>query len=143
MPLIPWTVEFELGVPSIDQQHEHLMAKLNELHDAIVRGDDREMVGKLLLEGLRLTSEHFAYEEQLMAEQSWPGLSAHRHEHETLIKATKDLAHFFAAGGRLERHSIEVNIKEWWQKHLRGADKEFCTFLAAAPGNAEGAGSPS
>ena len=66
MALVTWTDNLSVGVELIDNQHTVLFNTINELHDAMMKGQGRAKVGELLGMLLAYTRNHFSAEEALM-----------------------------------------------------------------------------
>jgi hemerythrin len=66
-----------------------------------------------------------------MRQHRYPGLEEHQKEHESLIVETKEIAHYFASGARVDVGSLGVNFRDWWLRHIRTTDKELCLFLTS------------
>jgi hemerythrin len=50
MPLLTWNDSIAIGLPSMDAQHQRWIELINNLHEAMRQGKDREAVGKTLAE---------------------------------------------------------------------------------------------
>ena len=126
-----WTVELSVNIESIDAQHRRLVDLLTEMHDAAEQGAGKETIGKILTEGLRLTAEHFKYEERLMREHGYASYESHKKEHEQLITSVKEMARLLAAGKRVNLNDVEAYLKDWWLNHIKNVDKAFGAFLVS------------
>ncbi len=125
MPLLAWNDSFSLGVRAIDSQHMTLVAILNELYEAKMKGRPREATGPLLLKLVKYTRDHFSTEEAMMAAAKYSGLAAHRREHERL---TKQVEEYFARSNRGEcTASIELLrfFRNWLTNHIQQFDKAY------------------
>jgi hemerythrin len=58
--------------PDIDQQHQKLVRMINDLHDAMRKGQTESVMANLFDRLLGYTAEHFSYEEQRMAACNYP-----------------------------------------------------------------------
>jgi len=90
MPLMTWDKRYSVGVKSIDSQHTVLFGLLNDLHDAMLKGEGRSMTGSLLKKLADYTQTHFVEEEKMMKAANYSGLSAHQVKHRELIKKVED-----------------------------------------------------
>ncbi|MGD0912066.1 MAG: bacteriohemerythrin [Terracidiphilus sp.] len=125
MPLLAWNDSLSVGVRSIDSQHSKLVAILNELYDSMMQGHAKEVTGPLLRKLINYTREHFSSEESMMAAAKYPGLAAHRREHEKLTKQVEEFA------ARFDRGECTVNIellhflRTWLTGHIQQSDKAY------------------
>ena len=62
MALMQWSPTFETKIKKIDEQHQVLVTILNSLHDAMLRGDSNNEMGKLLEKLVSYTVTHFKTE---------------------------------------------------------------------------------
>ena len=131
MSLMSWTVELSVNMESIDAQHRQLVDALNAFRDATLRRESKSEVTRLLTEGLRLTMEHFAFEEKLMRENGYPGYVRHKQEHDNLVATVKATAQSLASGKKVDIRSLETTLKDWWLRHIKTVDKEYSAFLVA------------
>lgn len=110
MAVIRWGLDYYTGLPEVDRQHEELFGLINRLHDAT---SDRGAVMDQAFEDLRdYVRDHFAIEEQLMAE------------------ADVDVGHY--AGHRAAHAGFVARIDKLWQRHLDGRESaadELLEFL--------------
>ncbi|MDD2738875.1 MAG: hemerythrin domain-containing protein, partial [Methylomonas lenta] len=68
MAILTWSNQLELGVPSVDKQHQHLVEILNQLDEAVALGYEPQKVLKLVDELIDYTHYHFEDEERFMLE---------------------------------------------------------------------------
>ena len=134
MPIVEWTEELSVGVPSLDRDHRHLMELLNQLHEVIRRNDAREVIGAVLVELIHYTEHHFSAEEQLMAEAGFPGLDAHRQTHDRLRHSVRDYEAEFRDD---PRNVIAAELFEflcdWLLHHIKTEDMDYRAALARLP----------
>ena len=134
-----WQENFSVGDAMIDAQHRRIIEILNLLYDLL----HSDAVGDDFANGLRevfwelhtYVAEHFAYEEQRMAEAHYPEgeLRAHRAEHASLIE--KVMA-FEAAISSGENEAIAEVLPflygDWLIKHICGSDTQYAPYLHAS-----------
>ena len=82
MALIVWSDKLSVGIRSIDAQHGILVDTVNELHDAMLKGQAKSLTEPLLRNLMAYTRDHFSAEEAMMAQpqitRTWKN-TAHRH----------------------------------------------------------------
>ena len=67
-----WDESLTTGVPSVDDQHRHLVGILAKVLDAMEQGCSRAEVGRVLDELDRYTAAHFSHEEECMRRYECP-----------------------------------------------------------------------
>jgi hemerythrin len=84
-----WKKEFELGIPSIDEQHKNLLEignKISNLLMAHEEGDDNyEDIFNVIEELKAYTIYHFDTEEELFVKYDYPNYESHKKEHDDFI----------------------------------------------------------
>lgn len=131
MPMFTWGSRFCLGIDSIDRQHETLVNYLNQLYDAMLRGETKDAV-KPILDGLiSYTANHFAYEEKIFAKHAYADATAHRKEHDDLKGKVIAFQKEFDAGKATVSNELMGFLKDWLQGHILGSDKKYAPVLIA------------
>jgi len=126
MPIIEWNVKFLVGIQEIDQHHKHLVDLLNETYDAFRNGVDIQQ--SAVDELVHLSSDHFASEERLMTQASYPQLAEHKQEHELFALRVSE----FQKNYREHEHvSVEILwfLCNWVTHHILETDAKFGEFL--------------
>ena len=129
MALITWNDSLSVGVRSIDKQHGVLVELLNELYDAMTKGQAMCVTGRLLERLLRYARIHFSHEESLMQAAQYPGLALHQLQHHILARQVEDYYE------RLERGEIAVSVhllhflRDWLTQHIQKDDHAFGPWL--------------
>ena len=78
MALLTWSSKYSVGVQRMDEQHTVLFGMLNDLHESMMKGQAKQIVGPLLKKLAAYTQEHFTAEEGLMRTSGYAGLAQHR-----------------------------------------------------------------
>jgi len=129
MVLFQWSDDYSVKVPSIDAQHQRLVAMLNELHDGMSRGHGAEHLTPILNGLIDYTAQHFAHEEALFAEHDYPEAAEHTAEHQRLV------GQVLAFKSKLENKQASINmelmkfLKDWLIKHILGSDMRYSALL--------------
>lgn len=82
--LIPWNGSLAVGHPAIDNDHRHLVALINRLHEAMLQRRGKDIGGGVLAELVQYTKDHFTREEGLMDAQHYSGGFEHKKQHKDL-----------------------------------------------------------
>ncbi len=114
------------GDPFVDGQHRHLISKINALLDA----KDADTALKTLDFLIAYTGYHFAMEEQIMEENQYPQLAAHKEVHAQLVEDVKKLRDLLQAEGPTENFMNQINNKvtDWLYNHIKGDDQAFAEY---------------
>jgi hemerythrin len=132
MALFVWSDDYSVRIPSVDAQHQKLVEMLNALHDGMVAGSGSERL-KALLDGLvDYTAKHFAHEEKLFAQYSYPQTKEHAEEHRKLVGQVLEFKGKYEAGQASINMQLMKFLKDWLIKHILGSDKAFGPFLSEA-----------
>jgi hemerythrin-like metal-binding protein len=129
MPLIQWAPKYSVNVREIDQQHQKLMALINELYDAMTAGHGKDVLSKVLGELINYTVYHFSFEEKLFDKHGYPETAAHKSEHEKLKATATDLKQKFDSGKGQITLEVMNFLKNWLNNHILGTDKKYTAFL--------------
>ncbi len=86
------------GNEMIDGQHKELIDKINKLLDSCETSKDKLVAIKTLDYLADYTEFHFGEEEKLQEDIQYPGIEAHKKEHDKLREVVKELCQ--NAGGR-------------------------------------------
>lgn len=83
---LAWQAAFVSGLAEIDQEHQALLAMLQQLRSAIAAGATFSQVKSQLLACASETERHFQHEETLMAAANHPLYLSHRAAHQNLLR---------------------------------------------------------
>jgi len=135
MSAIRWTPALAIGHAEIDEQHRELFRRVAALLEAMTEGDGTAATRLFDYLGT-YAADHFAAEEQLMRESSFPGLTVHKAAHDRFVRdyqALKELHHSSGANG-----AVTVKAKswlvEWLQKHIGNTDVQLARYLVKKAG---------
>jgi hemerythrin-like metal-binding protein len=124
-----WNDSYSVGVKALDKQHTVLVDTLNELYDAMMKGQARSIVDRLLGKLVNYTHEHFATEEKMMMATKFPGLEQHILRHRDLTKQVSEFV------GRYELGEITLSLdllnflRDWLGTHILKEDHEYGPWL--------------
>ena len=131
MPLMEWNATLSVSVPSLDAQHQKLIALLNQLHDAMRAGKGAATLATVLDDLASYTRTHFTNEEILMKAHRFPGLEAHTAEHRKLVAEVQKLQADLKAGHLLTLTVMEF-LQAWLSRHILQSDKQYAPYLGKA-----------
>ncbi|MGB9623535.1 MAG: bacteriohemerythrin [Phycisphaerae bacterium] len=130
MPILTWSESLSVGVDEFDNQHRKLINMINALHDAMAKGQGREILGPLLDALVQYTATHFASEEKRMQQLHYPSYLQHKVEHDTLTRQVRDLKQRFDAGKTTITLEVMKFLREWLTNHIQGTDRKYGPFFA-------------
>jgi hemerythrin len=131
MALITWNDSLSVGVKTIDNQHGVLVDTLNELHDAMMKGQAKNLTEPILRSLLAYTRNHFSAEEAMMAAARYPGLVEHRVKHRDLTKQVESYVERFHRGEiTLNLHLMHF-LRDWLTHHIQREDRAYGPCLTA------------
>ncbi|MDH5581588.1 MAG: bacteriohemerythrin [Bdellovibrionales bacterium] len=129
MALIPWGPKYEIGIKSIDSQHEKLVGYINQLNDAMSEGKGSEIVELILKNLVEYTETHFVYEEKLFEAHDYSKEKEHRRLHSLLVQDVKDFKTKFENGDSELTEEMMAFLKDWLENHILIEDKKYVTEL--------------
>ncbi len=122
MSFIVWDNKYSVGDDLLNYQHKKLFDVINHLHEAMLQGQGKEVLGEILTEMLEYTSLHFAAEEKYMLLKGYPGYAEHKKEHALLQKHVMTLFDDFEGGKPVLSMSVLVFLKDWLEEHILKMD---------------------
>jgi hemerythrin len=128
-----WQPDLALGVPTVDEQHQEIFRRMNNLLEAAASGRGRKEVGATLEFLTQYVVQHFAAEELVMIRQAYPGYATHRQHHlEFLADVTKLKLQFDREGVSTQLLiAVQHRMVNWLRKHIQSEDKQLAAFMQA------------
>jgi len=126
-----WTEAYSVHIAHLDQQHQGLFATVDDLNEAMAAGKGNDALDPILQRLFDYALTHFAAEESLMEEHDFPGLSAHRAQHEMFRQKVAA----FLADHKAGKHGVPVTLmlfmQNWLHEHVQHTDQQYSGFLNA------------
>jgi hemerythrin len=129
--LFIWNDSYKTGISTIDTQHKKLVDLINELHDAMTKGQGNQVIGKIVNELVNYTITHFAAEERLMKQAGYADFDAHKKIHDDFTAKVRDMQKSLADGQKMMSLQVSTFLKEWLSGHIMGTDKKYVPTLSA------------
>jgi hemerythrin len=128
-----WTPDLSVGVDLIDQQHQELFRRVNQIVLAGKAGCGRAGAASMLEFLEHYVEEHFSTEERWMRASAYPEYTEHRQQHDGFKRELAKLGDLFRAGGAAAVFVIRLNRTAcgWLLDHVRKSDMAFGSFLAS------------
>jgi hemerythrin len=130
LDMFEWNSSYATGIGSIDAQHQALFQTAAMLHQGMVAGKGKAALGSILERLVRYTESHFAHEERLMSVHNYPGLAAHKVQHDTLCRQVREFQEQFQSGQATITVQLLHFLKNWLVEHIQGSDLKYAPFLA-------------
>lgn len=134
--MILWDEKYEIGVPSIDEQHQNIVRLINKAEEIVKDGEQGKDIYDDLLDVIfeikEYTVYHFQYEEALFEKYHYELEADHKKEHEDLIRSVEELDLSGMDDNQLEfgRGLIKFLVG-WLFKHIGGSDFLYRDMLIA------------
>jgi hemerythrin-like metal-binding protein len=125
----PWITLDEsliLNYPAIDQQHQVIAGRLNDLNAAVISKQPPQALTKLFEKVVQFVADHFDCEEQLMAQFHYPEQDAHSNAHKALLDQANSFRKKFSEGNQL--WALQA-LKDWFVSHIENDDKPLANYL--------------
>jgi len=125
-----WNKNLETGNKEVDEQHKELYLLVQKVLDADSFADRREKIEVALNFLADYTVKHFATEEALMEECTYPALAEHKAQHEAfIVEVSAFMKRFEAEGDKIQvSQAVNAIVVTWLQEHIMGSDKEMAIF---------------
>jgi hemerythrin-like metal-binding protein len=121
-----------VGNQIIDRDHQKLVAYLNEMHDAMMAGHGREIVGAILDKLVAYTKEHFGREEIVWKAGHYVNFAQHKKEHEDLLKTVSEFHTKYKAGTTSLSVDVMNFLRDWLKNHIVKSDHEAFEAIKAS-----------
>jgi hemerythrin len=132
-PKSAWNRELELGVGTIDSEHQLQGRLVAVLREAVETGRGRTVVDELLRRIEDTSKVHFLSEELLMRLDAYEGYGAHVEEHRELLEQLAGLRARFEAEPALDLLEAVAWMEAWLVDHVKGMDRRFTESLKNPP----------
>ena len=135
MAFMTWSDEkYSVNIKHLDGHHKRLFDLTNTLHDAMSRGEGRNVLSKIFSELVDYTVYHFRAEEELFQKYAYPDYLRHKKLHEALTKQVLEFKSRFdtdkSSGSLLAIETLSF-LRNWLINHIQKEDKKYGPFLNA------------
>ncbi|MFH1216754.1 MAG: bacteriohemerythrin [Pseudomonadota bacterium] len=126
-----WKSEYNVNSRYIDQQHQHLLAIVNDFNEAITAGKGKQAAYPILNRLVQYAEEHFRDEEKLMRMARYPQneLNSHINDHEKLTEEIFQHTENWSNYGEEALPRIGEFLKKWLMDHILTADKKYSKYV--------------
>jgi len=109
-----------------------LVDAINALHEAVAQSREAELVEATLGTLERYSEVHFATEELMLEEASYPRLEQHRRQHRQFIEQLQSFRGQLGDGGAGLGHGMAQFLGSWLVNHIMVSDKAYVAFLRSS-----------
>ncbi|MBP5359620.1 MAG: hemerythrin family protein [Treponema sp.] len=130
---IKWDPKFKIGIPVIDEQHEHLVKLCNDFYQSLLQNKDSDSYRKLIKETLEkclnYAATHFKEEERLMQASKFSGYKQHKAAHDEFA------AQCMITSSEIDSLTVSEAIKfahflyDWINTHIAHEDRLYIPTL--------------
>jgi hemerythrin len=131
MAIIQWNDSLSVNVVEIDKQHQKLIGMINDLHDAMLQGKGKDILGKTVNGLISYTGSHFKTEERYFDQFGYPEANNHKKEHSDFITKVSEFKNGFEKGKLGLTIEIMNFLSDWLRNHINGIDKKYGPFFNA------------
>jgi hemerythrin len=129
MSYLEWSEDLRVGVADVDQQHQRLVAMVNELHTAMREGHGKDILGSIIAGLVDYTVVHFSTEERYFDAFVYPDTAAHEAQHEGFVERVADFQRGFDEGRLMLSIDVLDFLSTWLVEHIMVSDRAFGPFL--------------
>jgi hemerythrin-like metal-binding protein len=131
MPIMPWDQSLDVGVPSMNREHQEILDVMNKIYDAKSQGHEGEFINSLVSKLGGVCVRHFQDEEKLMERIGYPEVGRHKQLHAKLLgQFTQHAEAIRAANGRPADEFFHF-LKFWLTSHIKGIDVKYGAHAAS------------
>ncbi len=129
-----WIDDYKTDIEAIDEHHESMFERINEVLDAVDQGAEVSTIKRLIILYESFLSSHFALEEMLQQRYAYPDFSSHFGEHKQLAKTFSGFIIYIESEGASPyfTNSLKEFIAGWWKSyvlHMNSSDKQLAEYL--------------
>jgi len=129
MPFYEWNERMSVNIPSVDRQHQVLIGYINNLHDAIVKGNSLFVASSIISKLKNYTRVHFVYEELLFDQHGYEETSEHKMQHTKFISKLDQLKEMCKNKDADVNDKLLEFLKNWLNDHILVEDMSYSKFL--------------
>jgi methyl-accepting chemotaxis protein len=127
---VEWNNSFSVNVNQMDSQHKKWINYINDLHEAIIKGKGRDVLGNILNKMLDYSKEHLATEEELLRKTGYHEYEKHKQIHDNFVNWVKGIIDNFSKDKKANL-SLDImdKMKNWLTNHIKTVDKKYSEHL--------------
>lgn len=131
MAKIEWSDDLSIGIKEIDEQHRKSVDLFSAIIEAKEKNMDQELMNYIaeLIEHWKM---HFKYEESLMEEYDYSGITDHKRVHGEITNNISNLEKMYSKGFEYVISSLSAYLNLWIDEHIahiNSEDKKLGKYL--------------
>lgn len=118
----------KLGIAQIDEQHKHLVDMTNDLHAILCKKLEKGWQKEILLvlvEMVKYSKNHFAYEEKIMKTIHYNRFDAHKQRHDAFVNLASEKLENFEDLTVNDARGLLVFLRDWLKSHIAYEDRLY------------------
>ena len=130
MSFMEWSQKYSIGIPIFDDEHKKLIAIINDLHEGIVAGTEKETLHRAIKALIEYTILHFQHEEMYFEDWVYPEAEHHKALHAGMKQKVLSYRDRFEQGEGTELAGEMLRfVRGWLAEHILVEDRKFGDFL--------------
>lgn len=131
MQVYKWTDSLKTNIEKIDNDHKMIIAKAQELADAMSQGKGKQQIVETLGFLQKYVKSHFAEEEIMQQKANFSDIEIHKKNHTYFINELDKLSVKIAQDPTSTVNVIELNrlISGWFMNHIQKMDVEVAKHI--------------
>lgn len=130
MPTFRWSDRYSIGIPQLDEHHQHLFTLLRKTYDDFINKAPYQDLDVLLDELIDYATFHISAEEQCMLEAGFPDLEKQKMEHDLFFLKITEMCKSYHNGRKHLLVEILSFLHNWITTHILHLDTKFGCFIA-------------
>jgi hemerythrin len=126
---LKWSPKLELGIGSIDREHQILVQLINELEVAIREGRGNQVVRRAVEKLQSYTVMHFGREELLFAQHQYANAVEHKAAHKVFVDKVAEFKSGIDHGRIGLGYTVMTFLEQWIERHILGTDRQYVSHL--------------
>jgi len=126
---LEWEQKYSVGVKRLDDQHKILFSIINDMSEAIEKGDGNQALMHVLDSMASYTKVHFLSEEKYMKDYDYSDLNEHKNEHQHFIGRVDNFKKDFEGRKSELSKDVMIFLKDWLTSHILVKDMKYSTFF--------------
>ena len=128
MARIEWDETYSTYNPEIDKQHKKWIEIYNELHETLLKGGVKDLLG-VTVNTLKAMEDyahyHFEFEENFMKSIDFPNIVEHKRLHKDFDTRIYELNKDVREGRAVLNTQLIKIMRNWIVDHILNADKQY------------------
>lgn len=129
--MFTFDTSIQVGNRVIDEEHKKLIAAINDMLAACVRGGAEQAADQAMRFMESYIETHFSHEEALQRQYGYPDYERHRQLHEGYKKTVRELGEEYRRVGAtpVMLNKLSNSIGGWLINHIKREDVKLAAFL--------------